>query len=205
MKINIEWQRCPDGYAVTNDGTSFNTEYISPRTKNIEKIFPLESHTALLRQLSGIETRRGFLHFAKHNGLLSHSTNPEPISLWISSSKIMRSVLKQPLDNRSSLLKVAFKEKGLGDLQIDLETSKNPPFLSVSCQSLIQAIWWQFIQATTYGQSFEICSWCSTWFSVGPETGRRRRQAQMKNSFCSPKHQGLYSYQNMKNGRNAKK
>ena len=113
----------------------------------------------------------------------------------------MRTVIEEYRNNVSTSLVATFKDKGLGNLPINLETEKKPPFLTISCQSLIQAIWWQFIQASTYDQSFEICRWCSTWFSVGPRTGRRRRQTQTKNSFCSPQHQGLYSYQNMKNRR----
>ena len=198
LKIDIQWQICIDGYELSRAQNSETMDMIRPCSDKMKNVNPIDIRSALLKQLSSIHTKRGFIKFANHNGLLNDPIAPEPISEWYLVSKRMRDAIDFYDRHDYQSLRNIFKNESFHEAQTDINFNSDPPELMVQITSLKKCIWWQFINSITANQSFEKCAYCSTWFSVGHGTGRRKRQLRKKHSFCSPKHQGIFSYNRSK-------
>ena len=57
-----------------------------------------------------------------------------------------------------------------------------PPILALGPHDLIYGLWLQLAQTVTSNTKLRRCAWCSTWFSFGTGTGRRKSA-----HYCSDK------------------
>ena len=190
----LTWQKCPDGYEITSLRNNDQEYFIVPKSNRLESFYPLKSHSALLKQLAGISTKHGFNQFANFNGLLSHPAKPESIRAWFQTANAMRDASLKAEKYDFDQLTEYFNSNKSEFLNIELECENHIPKFVTKIGSLKGGMWWQFTQSLTNKHSFERCSLCFTWFTVGQGTGRRRRTLNTKHSFCSPKHQGRYKY-----------
>ena len=195
MNIFFEWSRCIDGYQIQTDKINPETQIIIPKSNIYNKFNPLDSHSALLMQLAGIQTKRGFIQFANHNGLLfSQQKDTESVEAWKLYTKQMNEAKEAlRIENWDCLIHY-FNLNKLNLVNIYIDSSDNLLNIKITPQTLLQAIWWQFLETVSDGKNLEICTFCSTWFTVGPGTGRRKRRQNTRYSFCSPHHQGQFAY-----------
>jgi hypothetical protein len=195
MNIDFEWQRCLDGYEFSDLPTyGFCIKPKSDNPNRMETYKPLETHTAMLRQVAGIKTQEDILKFTNMFGLLFHPTEPVEPEEWASVTGTMRVMLKEYDQGNFDRVGKYFNELKLGKIEVQLDCSTYPPKWFGTVTDLHRAIWWQFIQMIIKRQDQEVCAWCGTWFAVGADTGRRKRRSNAAKSYCTPRHQKKYEY-----------
>jgi hypothetical protein len=195
MKIDFEWLRCLDGYEFSDVPTyGFCIKPKSDNANRMETYKPLETHTALLRQMADIKTMEDILKFTDKFGLLFHPTEPALPEEWESVAGTMRVMLSEYDQGNFGGVGNYFNDLKFGKVEVQLDCSIYPPRWYGTVNDLHRAIWWQFVQMVINGQDQEVCAWCQTWFAVGADTGRRKRRSNAAHSYCCPAHQKKHEY-----------
>jgi len=193
MKINFKWYRCADGYEI-RELPNYEGPQIISRSDRMEICRPLDSHSAILRIISEIETFDNYIKFVSIYGLLTHRTKPESVKIISSFSKNISEMIEAYDKKKFNLIESYFNQSKVCKINLKLDTSLASPYLLAEPENLLQAIWIQFGVMVILNQGQEKCALCQKWFAVGLGTGRRKMRRNIKKSFCCGAHARRLEY-----------
>ena len=173
---------------------------------------PLDEHPALFMELSETANSfSGLVSFVSKYGLLQREALENRLSLGgkadsplvrVANSNEIKSTLNQIGLLRRAVIAKERGEKsgdfsqliqlfhlkqvfgGARSITVGLKRNKagGLPILSLGPHDLIYGLWLQLAQTVTSNTKLRRCAWCSTWFSFGTGTGRRKSA-----HYCSDK------------------
>ncbi len=163
------------------------TSFLVPRGWATTQSRPLDDHPALFREFADTgQSEEGVNRFADKFGLLTASNPVSKVTDWYREIRAMRKAIRTWNDGKqrgdlTRLIKIFDEQvKGRTAVKLGKAWEVDQLALHIVPETLLSAIWLQFAQAVSVNTLLRQCALCSTWFTYGSGTGRRKSA-----HFCS--------------------
>ncbi len=161
---------------------------------------------ALFREFADTPTRpEGVRQFANKygrlfskgssGGLLEAAFNSDNVKSWYPEIRRMKAaVIRWERSGVPAVSRILAKRKyGTSTVELIYNREAGTPELSLVPESLLDAMWIQFVEAVSRNAKLRKCGLCETWFEYGPGMGKRST-AQYCSKKCSDQHYNKFKW-----------